>query len=219
MCFVDFPWNEYCFRNCDASVSAERITEVILSGMEAFIPSSFSQPTTKKTWFTHACSIAVRNKEEAYKRYKRLQTNESRLLYVSARNRCKSVLRLAKNHFIHTKCNELANSSSSSSFWNLAKNLSNNFSSTSFPPLSNPDGSVAASSSDKAELLANTFASNSSLDDSGAVPPSPPSSHYVMPLIRISSKDVFSTLSGLDTSKAYGPDGIPPVVLTRIPRN
>ena len=51
------------------------------------------------------------------------------------------------------------------------------------------------------------------MDDSGAVPPSPPPSDLLLPQIRISSKDVFSALTELDPGKAYGPDGIPPVVL------
>ncbi|WP_435362530.1 hypothetical protein, partial [Klebsiella pneumoniae] len=55
--------------------------------------------------------------------------------------------------------------------------------------------------------------SNSTLDDSSAVSPSPPPSHNVMPSIKILSKDVFSALFRLNTNKAYGPDGIPPVVL------
>ena len=51
------------------------------------------------------------------------------------------------------------------------------------------------------------------MDDSGTVPPSPPPSDLLLPDIKISSKDVFSALSGLDSRKAYGPDGVPPVVL------
>ncbi|KAL7636546.1 UNVERIFIED_CONTAM: hypothetical protein RMT77_013321 [Armadillidium vulgare] len=43
--FSDFPWNDYCFRGGGPSECAERITEVILSGMEAYIPYSF--PSTK----------------------------------------------------------------------------------------------------------------------------------------------------------------------------
>ena len=64
----------------------------------------------------------------------------------------------------------------------------------------------------KAELFAQTFASNSTLDDSRAIPaPSPPFNSF-MPKI-ISSKDVISALSELNTKKAYGPDVIRPVVL------
>ena len=35
--FFDFPWNDYCFRRGGSSDCAERISEVILSGMEAYI--------------------------------------------------------------------------------------------------------------------------------------------------------------------------------------
>ena len=42
--YADFPWNDYCFRDRDPSLCAERKTEVIVSGMEAYIPHSFSRP-------------------------------------------------------------------------------------------------------------------------------------------------------------------------------
>ena len=48
---ADFPWNYYCFRDRDASLCAEHITEVIVSGMEAYIPHSFSRPKPSKPWF------------------------------------------------------------------------------------------------------------------------------------------------------------------------
>jgi hypothetical protein len=211
--FQDFPWNDYCFRGQGPSECAERISEVITSGMEAYIPFTFPHSNSKKSWFNQACSTAVHNREEAFKRYRRLQTPESHTLYISARNRAKSVLRLSKKSFIRAKCNDLSGSSTSRSFWHLAKTLTTNFTSSSFPPLFLPDGNVATSSSDKAELFSQTFASNSTLDDSGTVPPSPPPSDLLMPLIKISSRDVLSTLSGLNTQKAYGPDGIPPVIL------
>ncbi|MPC89712.1 hypothetical protein E2C01_084670 [Portunus trituberculatus] len=40
--YADFPWNDYCFRVRDPSLCAERITEVIMSGMEAYIFHFFS---------------------------------------------------------------------------------------------------------------------------------------------------------------------------------
>ncbi len=39
--FSDFPWNEYCFRTREPSVCAQRITDVIVSAMEVFIPHTF----------------------------------------------------------------------------------------------------------------------------------------------------------------------------------
>ncbi|KAL7641293.1 UNVERIFIED_CONTAM: hypothetical protein RMT77_008431 [Armadillidium vulgare] len=211
--FSDFPWNDYCFRGRGPSECAERITEVILSGMEAYIPYSFPSTKPNKPWFNSACSRAIRRRDAAFRNYRRLQTPESHATYISSRNRAKSILRDTKNSFLRRKCNNLSGSSSSRPFWHFAKNVNSNFASSSFPPLVSSDGTTAVLPSSKAELFAQTFASNSTLDDSGAVPsPSTPSNSF-MPKIVISSKDVTSALSELNTKKAYGPDGIPPVVL------
>ena len=213
MYFSDFPWNDYCFQDRDPSVCAQRITEVIVSGMEAYIPRSFSTPHAKKPWFNHACSRAVNDREVAHKRYQSLQTNANYELYISARNRAKSILRLTKNSFINRKCQNLAFSNSSRDFWHLAKNISSNFTSSSFPPLLSPDGNTAVSSISKAELFSQTFSKNSTLDDSGHIPPTHPPSDSFMPVIKILQNDVFYALSGLNPQKAYGPDGVPPIVL------
>src|ERR1700755_643843 len=211
--FSDFPWNDYCFRGRGPSECAERITEVILSGMEAYIPYSFPSTKPNKPWFNSTCSRAIRRRDAAFREYRRLQTPETHSLYISSRNRAKSILRDTKNSFLRRKCNNLSGSSSSRPFWHFAKNFNTNFASSSFPPLVSSDGTTAILHSSKAELFAQTFASNSTLDDSGAVPsPSTPSNSFI-PKIVISSKEVTSALSELNTKKSYGPDGIPPMVL------
>src|SRR6201990_778476 len=98
-------------------------------------------------------------------------------------------------------------------FLAFCKNVNSNFASSSFPPLISSDSTAAVLRSSKAELFAQTFASNSNLDNSGPIPPSSTPSNSIMPKTRISSKDVISALSELNTKKAYGPDGIPPVAL------
>ena len=45
------------------------------------------------------------------------------------------------------------------------------------------------------------------------VPPPPPSSDYFIPKIKILHYDVFIALFGLDSRKAYGPNGVHPVAL------
>ncbi|MPC20711.1 hypothetical protein E2C01_013666 [Portunus trituberculatus] len=55
--YADFPWNDYCFRVRDPSLCAERITEVIVSGMEAYIPHSISQPKPSKTCLTQCVFV------------------------------------------------------------------------------------------------------------------------------------------------------------------
>ena len=110
--------------------------------------------------------------EVAHKRYLSLPSLDTHTLYVSTCNHAKSVLQLAKNSFINRKCQNLSSSNSPHDFWHLDKNISNNFSSSSFPPLLHPDGTHAISFVSKAELFAQTFADNSTLDESGHVPPS-----------------------------------------------
>ncbi|MPC52545.1 hypothetical protein E2C01_046416 [Portunus trituberculatus] len=52
----------------ETHLCAERMTEVIVSGMEAYIPHSFSQPEHSKPWFNTGCSRATHYKEVAWKR-------------------------------------------------------------------------------------------------------------------------------------------------------
>ncbi|MPC42657.1 hypothetical protein E2C01_036284 [Portunus trituberculatus] len=80
------------------------------------------------------------------------------------KNHAKSVLQLAEHSFINRKCQNLSNSNSPHDFWHLAKNNSNNFTSSSFHPLFHPDGTTAISSVSKAELFSQTFTNNSPLD-------------------------------------------------------
>ena len=45
--YSDFSWDDYCSYIRDPSLSAERITEVIISGMELYIPHTFSNKAKK----------------------------------------------------------------------------------------------------------------------------------------------------------------------------
>ena len=67
--YGDISWNDYCFSARDLSLCAEPISEVIVSGMEAYIHHSFSQPKPSKPWFNTVCSCAIHDREVAHKRY------------------------------------------------------------------------------------------------------------------------------------------------------
>ena len=90
------------------------------------------------------------------------------------------------------------------------KKIFNNFCDSSFPSLIRPDGSVACSPTDKANLFGSYFSANSSISDSNAPdPPTQPLSNPI-PSIIISARKVRQMLCSLKTEKASGPDGIPP---------
>ena len=67
-----FPWNDYCFHVRDPSFCAERITEVIIYGMELYIPHSFSNNKAKQPWLNSVCSRAINDREATHKRYRSL---------------------------------------------------------------------------------------------------------------------------------------------------
>src|SRR6201990_810178 len=171
--------------------------------MEAYIPYSFPSTKPNKPWFNSACYRAIRHRDAAFRDYRLLQTPETHATYISSRNCAKSILRNTKNSFLRLKCNNLSGSTSSRPFWHFAKNVNSNFASSSFSPLISSDGSIAVFHSFKAELFAQTFASNSTLADSGAVFTPSIHSNLFMPKIVISSKDVISALSELNNKKAY----------------
>ena len=84
--YSDFSWDDYCFHVKDLSLCAERITEVIISGMELYIPHSFSNTKVKMPWFNSGCSRAVNDREVAHKWYRSHSSAETHALYISACN-------------------------------------------------------------------------------------------------------------------------------------
>nr|CAH7764312.1 unnamed protein product [Callosobruchus chinensis] len=77
--FPSFPWNDVCFAKHDVSTACSEITEVILVGMEAYIPH-----TTKtfkpgsNGWFNKSCDTARRQKVLAHRTHLQDPTVENR---------------------------------------------------------------------------------------------------------------------------------------------
>ena len=184
--------------------------------MELFISHSFSNTKAKKPWFNSVCSRAVRDREAAHKRYRSHPSAETHTLYISARNHARSIVQFIKSSFINRKCQDLSSSSFSHDFWHLANSISNNFTFSSSSSSSSTRWLHSCLFFSKAELFAQTFAINSTLDDTGHISPTPPSDYFI-PKIKILHYDVFCVFSGLDSRNAYGPDGVPPVLQSSLP--
>ena len=111
-CYSNFPWDDYCFHVRDPSLCAKRITEVIISGMELYIPHTFSNTKANKSWFNSACSRAINDREAAHKRYRSHLSAETHALHISTRNHAKSILQLTKSSLINRKYQSFSNSNS-----------------------------------------------------------------------------------------------------------
>ena len=207
---LDFPWGDYCFCSRDPSLVTTRITEVLVEGMEVYVPFSLKTFSPSKPWFDHACSRAIQARERAYQTYLESRSLLTFRAFQAARNRCKNILRRAKTSFAKRKVNGLTSSPTNSGLFSLAKAFSKNFCHSGFPPLFYSNGSIAVSPSEKASLFGSLFSSNSSVDDSNAAAPEtlPLTNPMSSPIISV--RKVRRVLKSLKTDKAYGPDGIPP---------
>ena len=204
---LDFPWNDYCFRTHDPDLAATVVGEVVDSGMRAYIPYTLIT-FSPNPWFDRACSSAISDREGAHQSYQASELTHA--TFISTRNRCSTKLRRACSAFRKRKIDKLNSSPTEKCFWSLSKKIFNNFCNSSFPSLIRPDGSIACSPTDKANLFGSYFSADSSLSDSNAPDlPTQPLSNPI-PSIIISAHKVRRVLRSLKTHKASGPDGIPP---------
>ena len=180
--------------------------------MRAYIPYSLITFSPSKPWFDRGSSSAISVREGAHQSYQASPSELTHATFISVRNRCSAKIRGACSSFRKRKIDKL-NSSPEKCFWSLSKKIFNNFCNSSFPSLICPDGSIACSPTDKANLFGSYFSTNSSLSDSNA--PDPPSQPLYNPILSIiiSARTVRRVLHSLTTDKASGPDGIPPIFL------
>ena len=207
---LDFPWDDYCFRTRNPDLTATAVGEVMDSGMRAYIPYSLTTFSPSKPWFDRACSSAISDREGAHRSYQASPSELTHAAFISARNRCSAKLRRAPSSFRKRKIDKLNSSRTEKCFWSLSKKIFNNFCNSSYPSLIRPDGSIACSPTDKANLFGSYFSANSSLSDSNAPDPPPQPLSNPIPSIIISARKVRRVLRSLKTNKASGPDGILP---------
>lgn len=218
---ASYPWGHVCFQLEDPSAVADSIADVILQGMELYIPSSLipvggrSQP-----WFGRSCKAALERKQENFQNWANAvalrdpNTKKLKKQYNSSSRSFKKAIAEARFKHIGRIGRRLSRlPSGTRAFWSLAKAVLGNFCKSSLPSLHKEDGSLAHSAKEKADLLGSLFAENSNLDDGGKQPPTIPWCKTTMPDIKFHQNSVRKALFSLDVHKSSGPDGIPPIVL------
>ncbi|KAG5900707.1 hypothetical protein JTB14_038225 [Gonioctena quinquepunctata] len=149
---------------------AETISEIIMLGMQTYIPNTERRTSSDKTWFNRNCSRAVASKQAAYHRWLKNPGPETRAAYVEARGICKETIECSKDAHkakIRSKLAECPNGSRS--FWSFVKLWEE----ISLPAHFLPNQRRWNTSNDcpgKANIFAHLFAGNSTLDSSGKQP-------------------------------------------------
>lgn len=204
--FASYPWRRSCFSSNDPTCCADEISGVILRAMEYFIPySDVSQQNKARPWFNADCGKAEALKHSAYQSWadarscKAPNVGKLKKAFNRATKSCKSTLRKARFDHISRIGAKLASyPSGSKAFWSLAKSVEANFCRSTLPPLMMPDGTLAHTAQEKADLFASLFASNSRLDATDKNPPTIPQCTSAMSEVHIRQKEVLKTLSALD---------------------
>ncbi|CAK1600021.1 unnamed protein product [Parnassius mnemosyne] len=204
--FASYPWGRVCFSPDDPSAVADSVTDVLLQGMELFIPSSVvpiggrSQP-----WFGRSCKTALRSKQECYQAWaaasvtRDVNTSILKKKYNFASRSFKRVIAKAKSEHIGRIGEKLVRlPSGTRAFWSLAKAVQGNFCKPSLPSLYRRDDSLVHDAKEKADLLGSLFASNSTVDDGGNTPPTIPRCECSMPDVQFSQRSVHRALLSLD---------------------
>ncbi|KAJ8716476.1 hypothetical protein PYW07_003103 [Mythimna separata] len=180
--FACYPWQPTCFSSEDASSCADAVTDVLRQGMEYYIPfSDVSVSGGALPWFSAECGRANALKRAAYRAWvdsrtrNSLDVSEKKKAFNRAAKSCKKVMQRARFDHISRIGNKLASyPAGSKAFWSLAKSVESNFCRPSLPPLLRPDGSLAHTAEEKANLFASLFAESSRLDSGDASPPAAP---------------------------------------------
>ena len=139
--------------------------------MKAYIPYFLITFSPTNPWFDHVCSSAISDREGVHQSYQASPSELTHATFKSAWNRCSAKLRRARSSFRKRKTEKLNSSPAEKCFWSLSKKIFNNFCICSFPSLICPDGFIACSPTDKANLFGSYLSANSSFSDSNALDP------------------------------------------------
>ena len=142
----------------DADGSTERFEQHLMLLIMRFVPSkTVTDSKSSHAWLNDECRRLIADKRRAW----------GTDAFIAKRDECTAGLLRAYHNYIRRIRGKLSKlKPSSREWWRISKSLMSMGSSTEvIPPLKHPDGSWAKSPSEKAELLASTFAAKSHLDD------------------------------------------------------
>ena len=139
--------------------------------MDVYVPHrKFQERPHSSPWFTPACAAAIAHRNHYYNLYHVNNSDESKTLFRQASNCCKRVIEHAKLQYTERIRDQIISQKIGTRDFCRTANSVLKRDKSSIPPLFNgPE--VLTSASDKAELLAEQFAKNSTLSDKDSTLP------------------------------------------------
>ena len=213
----DADWNNIISDDPEAACAA--VTATISEGMCQFIPSKklVTRPSDP-AWWTPECTTAVRDKQAAWKRFRKHPTKKNEELYKLSCSRSAACIRDAKaRETVHLRQLLQNGSLSSKQWWSSVRRAGGDGRKTSIPVIRDNNGQEYSTAEEIATCFGRFFSKKCCLEngdfDSADLPAFPPRCTSSLHSVRFRPTTVRRLLRQLDPSKATGPDGVPSRVL------
>ena len=185
--------------------------------MDKYIPKAKckNHSRTEPIWMTRKLLKIIKKKHKLYKRY--LQTDNARtyIKYIDIRNKCNKYIKNTKKNFERSIAKECKKNPKK--FWKYVQEKTK--SNTGVSAIKKEDGSFALNDRDKADTLNSYFSTVFTIEDTCNIPildKCSKSNGFSLQDMRVTPDAVMKKLKELDSSKAQGPDQIPPKVLKEL---
>ena len=211
----DYDWSYLIDLSVEDQLAA--IKNKLFQLIDKYVPNKKKnvRSKAKPRWFTNRVIKKIKKKYKAYKLYDETNLWKDYLDYIEARDISEGARKQAQRDFeknIAINCKK-----EPKRFWKYVREKTKGKSGIS--PLKRENGDMAVSDEDKAETLNNFFGSVFTKEDESNLPESKPtewSGGKAIADIIVTPAAIEEKLSKLNINKAYGPDGIPPIVLKEL---
>ncbi|CAB4012218.1 Hypothetical predicted protein [Paramuricea clavata] len=185
------------------------------SSIDKFVPKKTVVDTNTPPWIDRDFKHMIKKKYTALRQYRQKRTEGRKRELRQLIQETKDLIKQKRHQYIEKVQDSLAKSPKL--FWSYHKHI---LRSRNSPPANTYNNSTATTPHKKAELFNAFFASvilpKSSSQDANLN--MTPKTDEIISDIQISQNEVEQYLNHLDTTKAYGPDGIPPRLLKEFSR-
>ena len=205
-----------CVTADDIDTCSEELTTIILDAAKASIPNKLIvvRPSDKP-WYNERLRTMCRTKNRLHQKAKRTTLTDDWARYRESRNDYFQEIKSAKSDFENNKYASLIadGQRNSKKWWHILKSLLGQTNDSDFPPL-HAGNQIITDNKEKATAFNDFFTSAAQLDDTNAQLPEYHADKEVsLEDITVSNQDVLDQIEALDTTKAYGPDGLSPIFL------
>ena len=186
------------------------ISELIKDGIKQFVPTVRVNRYNQPKWFNSSIRHNINRVRTLRRKYNKHPSEQNKIKLENNETQLQAEISNAKADYESTLISNF--SYSNSKIYKYIRSLTN---SNCIPCSVYYDSISANSDSAKAFLFNKYFHSVFTQAASHPAPPDDIDHHTMLSELNISDSEVLNVLLNLDTTKAMGPDGIPPIVLQR----